>query len=64
MKERVNRNLDGKFVDTKQACLLLNLGRHTIRRLADECGAGIKVGRAYRIDSEKLIDYVQQQYRG
>ena len=63
MKARDNKNIEGKFVDRQQASQILNLGLVTVRKLAEEAGASIKIGRAYRIDIDKLIAYIESNYQ-
>lgn len=52
------RNINGDIVTINQAALRTNLSVYTIRRLASECGAALKIGRSYRINIQKLIDYL------
>lgn len=52
------RNINGEIVTIEQAALRTNLSVYTIRRLAGECGAALKIGRSYRINIQKLIDYL------
>ena len=51
-------NINGDLLTIEQAAQRLNLGLSTVRRLAKECGAALKIGRAYRINIQKLIDYL------
>lgn len=46
------------FITLESACKLTNLGRTTIRRLAEECKAARKVGKCYRINKEILLNYI------
>ena len=63
MRARDNKNIEGKFVDRQQASQILNLGLHTVTKLADEAGASIKIGRAYRVNIDKLIAYIESNYQ-
>ena len=58
-KKAIFLNSSGEIVTLEQACGRTNLGLSTVRKLADECGASLKIGRAYRIDIQKLIDYIR-----
>lgn len=58
MNKPKNRNLNGELLTLPQACERTNLGSATIRRLADECGASIKIGKSYRVRMDKLLSYI------
>lgn len=47
------------FVSLPRACEVVGLGANTVRNKAKECGAGLKIGRSYRIDIAKLLDYLR-----
>ena len=51
-------NQSGELLTLEQAALRLNLGLSTVRKLTNECGAGRKIGRSYRIKIQKLVDYI------
>ena len=51
-------NIYGEIVTYEQAAQRTNLSVFTIRKLAAECGAALKVGRSARINIQKLIDYI------
>ena len=52
-------NINGDLLTIEQAAQRLNLGLSTVRRLAKECGAAVRIGRSYRIVFHILFDYVQ-----
>lgn len=59
MNKPKNRDdLSGEILTLAQASKRLNLGVSTIRVKAAECGAALKIGRSYRINIQKLIDYL------
>ena len=51
-------NISGEILTMEQAAQRLNLGMSTVRQKAAECGAALKIGRSYRINIQKLIDYL------
>ena len=57
-KPKYNDNISGEILTLEQASKRLNLGMSTIRVKAAECGAALKIGRSYRINIQKLIDYL------
>lgn len=62
MNKTLHRNERGQFVTVDMAAYELNLGITTTRRLAAESGAMIRIGRSLRIDLEKLVQYVRDEY--
>lgn len=57
-----SKNKYGELITLDQACELANLGRNTIRRLADEAGAVVKIGKSYRIKRQILFSYIERTY--
>lgn len=57
-----SRNQYGELITLDQACGLANLGKTKIREIANEARAVVKIGRAYRINKEKLFDYICKTY--
>lgn len=49
---------DAIFITIDAASQLTNLGRNTVRRLAREANAARKIGKSYRINRERLLDYI------
>lgn len=58
MKKREHQNAFSEIGTLEQAAERTNLGMTTVRKLANECGAALKIGRSYRINIPKLIDYL------
>lgn len=58
MKKREYQNAFSEIVTLEHAAERTNLGISTVRKLANECGAALKIGRSYRINIQKLIDYL------
>lgn len=52
------RNLNGEILTLEQSAQRVNLGVGAVRKYANECGAALKIGRAYRVNIQKLIDYL------
>lgn len=59
MHKLKTQNVNAEIVKLQQACERTNMGIATVRRLADECGASLKIGKLYRIDINKLLDYIR-----
>jgi hypothetical protein len=59
MHKLKTQNVNAEIVKLQQACERTNMGSGTVRRLADECGASLKIGKLYRIDINKLLDYIR-----
>nr|WP_300809080.1 DUF6462 family protein [uncultured Acetatifactor sp.] len=49
---------DSVFIDIDTAARLTQLGKNTIRRLAQESNSARKIGKSYRINRAKLLDYI------
>lgn len=60
MNKRNHYNLDGDILTLEQAAMRVNLGRTATRKYANESGAALKIGRSYRINIQKLIDYLSE----
>ncbi len=60
MKIGKYRNLDGELITIPQAGELINSGRNTVLRLAEESGAVRRIGRNYRIHRKIFLDYIEQ----
>ncbi len=58
MNKSKNQDVSGEIVTLEQAAKRVNLGMSTVRIKAAECGAALKIGRSYRINIQKLIDYL------
>lgn len=53
-----SRDAYGEIVTLEQASKRCNLCMNTVREKANECGASLKIGRAYRIRMDKLLEYL------
>lgn len=49
---------DVKTGRLEQACARYGLGRNTMRKVADEAGAVIKIGKCYLINYSKVDSYM------
>lgn len=58
MNKPSTRNVNGEIVTLEQAAQRVNLGVIAVRKYANECGAALKIGRSYRVNIKKLIDYL------
>lgn len=62
MNARKGGNEYGELITVEQCCRVSNLGRNTVRRLAQEAGAERKIGRIYRIERNIFFDYIERKY--
>ena len=62
MNKRIHENENGCFVTVPQLCNVINLGRTTVMNLAKESGSLIRIGGAVRVDREKFLSFVRQNY--
>ncbi|MDY4693346.1 MAG: DUF6462 family protein [Blautia sp.] len=44
----------------EQACMRYGLGKNTMRKVADEAGAAIKIGKCYLINFSKVDEYMDR----
>ena len=51
-----------EFVTLPEAQRITSLGRDSVRRLAADSGSAVKIGKSYRINIAKLLDYIQREY--
>lgn len=61
MQKRVTNNgndFNAKSGRIEQACARYGLGRNTMRKIAGEAGAEIKVGKCYLINFSKVDAYL------
>lgn len=63
MQKPTRRNLEGELLTINQACEVFNLGATTIRQLAKECNAELKIGRSYRIRKDRLLEYIYNTFK-
>ncbi|MCI8724686.1 MAG: helix-turn-helix domain-containing protein [Hungatella sp.] len=62
MKALRNRNANGELLTMTQACEASNLGKTTVRKIAEEAGAARKIGRSYRINKKLFFDFIDRNY--
>lgn len=58
MQKRKNLSEDAVFITVDTASRLTNLGRNTVRKLAQEGNAARKIGKSFRINKKIFLDYV------
>ena len=58
MNKLANKNEEAVFITIEAASHLTNLGRNTVRRLAQESNAARKIGKSFRINRKVFLDYV------
>ena len=58
MHKLSNTDSNGEILTQEQAAQRVNLGVGAVRKYANECGAALKIGRSYRINIKKLIEYL------
>lgn len=61
MNNRLDRNNMGVEIKTgrvDQACARYGVGRNTMRQIADQAGAVIRIGRNYLIDFQRVDKYL------
>lgn len=46
------------FLTVEMVSKLTSLGRHTVRRMAQECKAVRKIGKSVRINRQIFLDYI------
>ena len=62
MNARKGGNECGELITIEQCCQASNLGKNTVRRLAQEAGAERKIGRCYRIKKNIFFNYIERKY--
>lgn len=50
------------YLTIEEACNRANVGKATMRRIAEEAGAVMKIGRLYRINWPKLAKYIEEKF--
>ena len=58
MNKLSNKDSTGEILTLEQAAQRVNLGVGAVRKYANESGAALKIGRSYRINIKKLIEYL------
>ncbi len=62
MLMRKNNDPCGDLLTVPQAAAKLNLGEQSVRRIAREAGALIRIGRLDRVNWSKCLQYVEEAY--
>ena len=52
------RNIDIKTGKLDDACARYNLGRNSMRRVAEDAGAVVRIGRSYLVNFDKVDSYM------
>lgn len=58
MRKAERKEPEVKTGKLDQACMRYGLGRNTMRKVADEAGAVIKIGKCYLINYSKVDNYM------
>lgn len=58
MRKLERNEPDVKTGKLEQACLRYGLGKNSMRRVADEAGAVIRIGKCYLINYSKVDNYM------
>lgn len=58
MHQLANKTEDAVFITIEMASQMTNLGKNTVRRLANEGNAARKIGKSYRINKQIFLKYV------
>ncbi|MCC8101445.1 MAG: DUF6462 family protein [Clostridiales bacterium] len=62
MNAAKNRSLDGSIITIPQAMEKSNMGKAMVRRLAEESGSLIRIGRMTRVNWPVFYAYVVENY--
>lgn len=60
MRKAERKEPEVKTGKLDQACMRYGLGRNTMRKVADEAGAVIKIGKCYLINYSKVDNYMDR----
>lgn len=52
------RNSEIKLVTVDDACMRYSLGRNSVRKLAEDAGAVVRIGRSYRVNCDAVDRYI------
>lgn len=58
MRKAERKEPEVKTGKLDQACMRYGLGRNTMRKVADEAGAVIKIGKCYLVNYSKVDSYM------
>lgn len=62
MNAGMYRNEYGELITTQQTAELSNLGINTVRKIAQEADAVVRIGKNVRIKRRKFFDYIDATY--
>lgn len=54
-------NVCGTYLKVRQIADECNIGEATVRKIAAEAGAVRRIGRCYRINKEKFLDFIENR---
>ncbi len=63
MNGAIYRDDHGELLTYEQAAKRSNLGINTVRDIAKESGAVVKIGKASRVIYSEFLDYIIKKYR-
>lgn len=58
MQKRTNEDINAVYITVDMACQLTNLGKNTVRKMANECKASRKIGKSVRIKRSVFLAYI------
>lgn len=59
VKELMKREMPGlKTIKIEPACMRYGVGKNTMRRIAEEAGAVVRIGKSYLINVDKVDSYM------
>lgn len=58
MRKFERKEPEAKTGRLEQACARYGLGKNTMRKVADEAGAVIKIGKCYLVNYSKIDEYM------
>ena len=61
MRRRIKKD-NGYTISLDQLAEQLNVGKATARKIAEESGSVVRIGRCYRVLREQALDYVSREY--
>ena len=56
-RREIEKTDDAKLLSIDDACARYSFGRATMRRVAQDAGAEIRIGRTYRVNKDRLDQY-------
>ena len=62
MQHLIYKDSDGELVTKQQMAECINTGISTVCKIAEEAGAVRRIGRNYRINKRKVLEYIEKNY--